>query len=55
MSKIKIDEIDELLTRGVDKIYPSREKLEEILHSGKKLRRCPFDLLPFRLEAWILF
>lgn len=30
--------IDELLTRGVDKIYPSREKLEEVLRSGKKLR-----------------
>lgn len=30
--------IDELLTRGVDKIYPSKEKLEEILRSGKKLR-----------------
>ena len=32
------DKIDELLTRGVDKIYPSREKLEEVLRSGKKLR-----------------
>ncbi|MSU44756.1 tyrosine--tRNA ligase [Candidatus Nomurabacteria bacterium] len=32
------DKINELLTRGVDKIYPSREKLEEILRSGKKLR-----------------
>lgn len=30
--------IDELLTRGVDKIYPSREKLKEVLHSGKKLK-----------------
>ena len=32
------DKIDELLTRGVDKIYPSKEKLEEVLRSGKKLR-----------------
>ncbi|KKQ21392.1 MAG: Tyrosine-tRNA ligase [Parcubacteria group bacterium GW2011_GWC1_36_9] len=32
------DKIDELLTRGVDKIYLSREKLEEVLRSGKKLR-----------------
>jgi len=30
--------IDELLTRGVGKIYPSKEKLEEVLRSGKKLR-----------------
>ncbi|OGI63194.1 tyrosine--tRNA ligase [Candidatus Nomurabacteria bacterium RIFCSPHIGHO2_01_FULL_40_12] len=30
--------ITELLNRGVDKIYPSREKLEQILRSGKKLR-----------------
>ena len=34
----KEDKITELLTRGVDKIYPSREALEEILRSGKKLR-----------------
>jgi len=33
----KDDKIDELLTRGVDKIYPSREK-EEILRFGKKIR-----------------
>lgn len=33
-----MDKIDELLTRGVDKIYPSYEKLEEVLRSGKKLR-----------------
>ncbi len=30
--------IDELLTRGVDKIYPSRSALEEVLLSGKKLK-----------------
>lgn len=33
-----MDPIDELLTRGVDKIYPSREALEKVLRSGKKLR-----------------
>src|SRR3990167_2447139 len=33
-----MDEIDELLTRGVDKIYPSKEALEKLLRSGKKLR-----------------
>ena len=32
------DKINELLTRGVDKIYPSRELLEKLLLSGKKLR-----------------
>ena len=30
--------INELLTRGVDKIYPSRETLEQTLRSGKKLK-----------------
>ncbi len=33
-----MDAIDTLLTRGVDKIYPSREALEKVLRSGKKLR-----------------
>ena len=33
-----MSDIDELLTRGVDKIYPSREELEKVLKSGKKLR-----------------
>jgi tyrosyl-tRNA synthetase len=33
-----MDAIDNLLTRGVDKIYPSREPLEKVLRSGKKLR-----------------
>jgi tyrosyl-tRNA synthetase len=32
------DKINELLNRGVDKIYPSKEKLEQILRSGKKLK-----------------
>jgi len=30
--------IEELLTRGVDKIYPSKEALKELLLSGKKLK-----------------
>ena len=33
-----MDKIEELLTRGVDKIYPSRQALEKVLRSGKKLR-----------------
>lgn len=33
-----MDAIEHLLTRGVDKIYPSREALEKVLRSGKKLR-----------------
>jgi len=33
-----VDKIDELLTRGVDKIYPSKEELEKILKSEKKLK-----------------
>lgn len=33
-----MDAIDELLTRGVEKIYPSRNELEKLLRSGKKLR-----------------
>ncbi|OGH12985.1 MAG: tyrosine--tRNA ligase [Candidatus Levybacteria bacterium RIFCSPHIGHO2_01_FULL_38_26] len=33
-----VDRIEELLTRGVDKIYPSKEELEKVLRSGKKLK-----------------
>ena len=33
-----MDAIDELLIRGVDKIYPSKEELEKVLKSGKKLK-----------------
>lgn len=33
-----MDKIEELLTRGVDKIYPSKKDLEKVLRSGKKLR-----------------
>lgn len=31
------DKIDELLTRGVDTVYPTKEALEKVLRSGKKL------------------
>ena len=30
--------IEEVLTRGVEKIYPSKEALEKVLRSGKKIR-----------------
>src|SRR3989338_7337376 len=30
--------IEELLTRGVENIYPSREALEKVLRSGKKIK-----------------
>lgn len=33
-----MDKLDELLTRGVDKIYPTKEAFEKVLRSGKKLR-----------------
>lgn len=33
-----MNEIEQLLTRGVDKIYPSKEELEKVLRSGKKLK-----------------
>jgi len=33
-----MDKIDGILTRGVDKVYPSKEELEKVLRSGKKLR-----------------
>lgn len=38
--KVLVDEkkIDRLLSRGVDKIYPSREALKQLLMSGKRLR-----------------
>lgn len=32
------DKINEVLTRGVESVYPSREELEKILRSGKKIR-----------------
>lgn len=33
-----MDKIEELLTRGVDTIYPTKEDLEKVLRSGKKLK-----------------
>lgn len=33
-----MDKIAVLLTRGVDKIYPSKEALEKVLRAGKKLK-----------------
>lgn len=33
-----MDEIEKLLTRGVDSIYPNKGALEKVLRSGKKLR-----------------
>ena len=33
-----MDKIDELLTKGVDQVLPSKEELEKLLRSGKKLR-----------------
>ncbi len=33
-----MDEVEEVLTRGVEKIYPSKEELEKVLRSGKKIR-----------------
>lgn len=33
-----MDKIEELLTRGVDQLIPSKEELEKVLRSGKKLR-----------------
>lgn len=32
-----MDKIEELLTRGVETIYPTKEELEKVLRSGKKL------------------
>ena len=38
MSKPDQKKLDEVLTRGVEKAYPSKEALEKVLKSGKKLR-----------------
>ncbi len=35
---VHVDKIDQLLARGVKNIYPSKEELEKILRSSKKLR-----------------
>ncbi|HOW60345.1 MAG TPA: tyrosine--tRNA ligase [Candidatus Moranbacteria bacterium] len=37
-------QIDEILTRGVENIYPSKEALKEVLMSGKKIKLyCGYD------------
>lgn len=33
-----MDKVKEVLTRGVEKIYPSKEALEKLLRSGRKIR-----------------
>jgi len=38
MTDTNSQKIDEVLTRGVENIYPSKEELKKILMSGKKLR-----------------
>ncbi len=46
MSKVITDKkkINDLLTRGVENIYPDQKKLEELLLSGKQLRLyCGYD------------
>jgi len=35
---LNMDKIDEILTRGVENIYPNKEALERVLMSGKKIR-----------------
>jgi len=41
---IKDKKIEEVLTRGVENIYPSRQALETVLRSDKKLRiYCGID------------
>ena len=32
------EKIDEILSRGVEKIYPAKEVLEQVLNSDKKIR-----------------
>ncbi|MFA5777702.1 MAG: tyrosine--tRNA ligase [Parcubacteria group bacterium] len=46
MPKVITDEklIDEILTRGVENIFPSREELKKVLMSGKRIRLyCGYD------------
>lgn len=33
-----MDKVEEILTRGVEQVYPSKETVEKVLSSGKKLR-----------------
>ena len=43
MTDTNSQKIDEALTRGVENIYPSRQELEKVLISGKKLRIQEFQ------------
>jgi tyrosyl-tRNA synthetase len=46
MEKVITDEklIDEVLTRGVENVFPSREELKKVLMSGKRIKLyCGFD------------
>lgn len=38
MAKVDKEKVHQLLTRAVEKVYPSKEALEKVLLSGKKLR-----------------
>lgn len=41
---IQENKIEEVLTRGVENIYPNKEALEEVLKSGKKIKLyCGYD------------
>ncbi|PIW74632.1 MAG: tyrosine--tRNA ligase [Candidatus Portnoybacteria bacterium CG_4_8_14_3_um_filter_44_15] len=47
----KEKQIQEVLNRGVENIYPSRQELEKILRSGKKLKLyCGYDPTATRLH-----
>jgi len=44
MANINLDKIKEILEKGVERIYPSKEALEKVLKSGKRIRLyCGFD------------
>ena len=44
MSDHQNKKIGEVLTRGVEQVFPSREELEKVLRSGKKIKLyCGFD------------
>ena len=46
MAKITTDheQVNEVLTRGVEKVYPNKKHLQDILQSGKRIRLyCGFD------------
>jgi len=44
MTNIDPKKIDEILTRGVERVYPSKEALAKVLKSGKRIRLyCGYD------------